>query len=80
MTLVVMVIDKTGDYHIDYHYSGSELGQQYYVNIDKAYKNSYGEWEDTSIGFKDKNTMNAWLQWAKNNIHYDWFSDQNYPN
>lgn len=73
-------IHKTGDYNNDYHYSGSELGQTYYVNIDKAYKNSDGKWEDTSIGFKDENTMKAWLQWAKkNNVHYDWSSDQNYP-
>lgn len=36
--------------------------------------------ENTSIGFKDENTMKAWLQWAKkNNVHYDWSSDQNYP-
>ena len=50
------------------------------MNIDKEYKNSDGEWENTSIGFKDENTMKAWLQWAKeNNVHYDWFSDQNYP-
>lgn len=69
-------IHKTGDYNNDYHYSGSELGQTYYVNIDKAYKNSDGEWEDTSIGFKDENTMKAWLQWAKKN---NWSSDQNYP-
>lgn len=73
-------IHKTGDYNTDYHYSGSELGQTYYVNIDKAYKNSDGKWEDTSIGFKDEKTMKAWLQWAKkNNVHYDWSSDQNYP-
>lgn len=69
-------IHKTGDYNNDYHYSGSELGQTYYVNIDKAYKNSDGEWEDTSIGFKDENTMKAWLQWAKKN---NWSSDKNYP-
>lgn len=60
-------IHKTGDYNNDYHYSGSELGQTYYVNIDNAYKNSDGKWEDTSIGFKDENTMKAWLQWAKKN-------------
>ena len=73
-------IHKTGDYNTDYHYSDSELRQTYYVNIDKAYKNRDGEWEDTSIGFKDENTMKAWLQWAKkNNVHYDWSSNQNYP-